>query len=118
MDIYLPSLEAKMIELVFVLRFIVFAILVGGLIFHAAGQKSGEGIVKTLAKAIVKHMVAMFNTALKNFAAGQSAVVYVDVRPAMTGSDWLSDEIHPRKSGAEKIAALLREAIAKNNLVA
>jgi hypothetical protein len=53
MDIYLPSLEAKMIELVFVLRFIVFAILVGGLIFHVAGQTNGAGIVKTLAKAIV-----------------------------------------------------------------
>jgi hypothetical protein len=53
MEIYLPSLEAKMIELVFVLRFIVFAILVGGLIFHAAGQTNGAGIVKTLAKAIV-----------------------------------------------------------------
>lgn len=74
--------------------------------------------VGPLAKAIVKHMVAMFNTALKTFAAAHSGVVYVDLRSAMNASDWLSDEIHPRKSGAEKIAALFREAIAKNNLVA
>ncbi len=53
MEIYLPSLEAKMIELVFVLRFIVFAILVGGLIFYASGQPTGAGLAKTLAKAVV-----------------------------------------------------------------
>lgn len=67
-----------------------------------------------LAKAVVKHMVALFNAALKDFAAAESNVVYVDVRPAMTTSDWLADEIHPRKSGSEKIAALFAAAIKTN----
>jgi hypothetical protein len=67
-----------------------------------------------LARAVVRHMVALFNAALKDFAAGESNVVYVDVRSAMTQSDWLADEIHPRKSGSEKIAALFATAIKTN----
>ena len=79
-------------------------------------ESLGFGPETALAKGIVKHMVAMFNAALKAFAAGRSNVVYVDVRGAMNASDWLADEIHPRKSGSEKIAALFRTAISKNNL--
>jgi hypothetical protein len=67
-----------------------------------------------LAQAVVRHMVAMFNAVLKTFAAQQANVVYLDLRPAMTASDWIADEIHPRKSGSEKIARLFRDAIAKN----
>src|SRR5690606_10720617 len=53
MEIYLPTLEEKMVALVLAFRFIVFAIMVGGLIFYVSGQQSGVGIVKVLAKAIV-----------------------------------------------------------------
>lgn len=53
MEIYLPTLEEKMVALVLAFRFIVFAIMVGGLIFYVSGQPSGVGIVKVLAKAIV-----------------------------------------------------------------
>lgn len=53
MEIYLPTLEEKMAMLVLAFRFIVFAIMVGGLIFYAAGQPSGQGMVRTLAKAVV-----------------------------------------------------------------
>lgn len=76
----------------------------------------GFGPETALAKGIVRHMVAMFNTALKAFAASRSNVVYVDMRGAMNASDWIADEIHPRKSGSEKIAALFKAAMAKNNL--
>lgn len=53
MDIYLPTLEEKMVALVLAFRFIVFAIMVGGLIFYVSSQPSGIGIVKVLAKAII-----------------------------------------------------------------
>jgi hypothetical protein len=53
MDIYLPTLEEKMVALVLAFRFIVFAIMVGGLIFYVSSQPSGVGIVKVLAKAII-----------------------------------------------------------------
>lgn len=54
MDIYLPTLEGKMIALVAAFRIIVFAIMVVGLVCYMAnGQPTGSGIVKTLAKALV-----------------------------------------------------------------
>lgn len=54
MDIFLPTLETKMVALVAAFRFIVFAILVAGLIGSAAGQRIGSsGLFVTLAKAIV-----------------------------------------------------------------
>ena len=42
-----------MVALVIAFRFIVFAIMVGGLIFYVSSQPSGIGIVKILAKAII-----------------------------------------------------------------
>lgn len=54
MDIYLPTLEGKMLALVAAFRIIVFAIMVVGLVCYMAnGQPTGTGIVKTLAKALV-----------------------------------------------------------------
>ncbi|MBL9192534.1 MAG: hypothetical protein SFV32_05595 [Opitutaceae bacterium] len=54
MDIYLPTLEGKMLALVAAFRIIVFAIMVVGLVCYMAnGQPTGSGIVKTLAKALV-----------------------------------------------------------------
>lgn len=67
-----------------------------------------------LAAAIVSHMVGMFNTALKNFAASRAGVVYVDLRPKVGSNDWHSDEIHPKATGATKIANAFAAAIAAN----
>lgn len=54
MEIFLPTLESKMVALVGAFRFIVFAIMVVGLIAHAAGERTGStGLFTTLAKAIV-----------------------------------------------------------------
>lgn len=54
MEIYLPTLESKMVALVGALRFIVFAIMVAGLIAYAAGQRTGSvGLLSIFAKAIV-----------------------------------------------------------------
>lgn len=54
MEIFLPTLESKMIALVGAFRFIVFAIMVAGLIAYAAGQRAGSaGLLATLAKAVV-----------------------------------------------------------------
>ena len=50
-------------------------------------------------------MVGMFNTALRNFAASRANIVYIDMRPKMTATDWNTDEIHPKATGATKIAA-------------
>jgi hypothetical protein len=54
MEIYLPTLEAKMIALVVAFRFIVFAILVAGLVFSiSAGRTSGSALFKPLFKAVI-----------------------------------------------------------------
>ena len=54
MEIFLPTLESKMIALVSAFRFIVFALMVVGLIAHAASLRAGSGgLFTTLAKAIV-----------------------------------------------------------------
>jgi len=68
----------------------------------------------SLAAAVVVHMVGMFNTALKNFAASRAGVVYVDLRPKVGPNDWHSDEIHPKATGATKIANAFAAAIAAN----
>lgn len=75
-------------------------------------------VVGPLSKAIVAHMVGMFNTALKNFAASRAGIVYIDMRPKMTATDWNTDEIHPKATGATKIAAALASAINANSPVA
>ena len=67
-----------------------------------------------LARAIVAHMVGRFNDALRAFAAATANVVYVDLRPSMNAGDWGSDEIHPKLSGARKIAQAFSEALAQN----
>ena len=61
-------------------------------------------VVGPLCKAIVAHMVAMFNAALQTFAASRANIVYVDLRPKVTGTDWNTDEIHPKESGAKKVS--------------
>jgi hypothetical protein len=71
-----------------------------------------------LAKGIVVEMVRAFNAALMAFAASQARVVYVDMRAAMGANDWHSDEIHPAKSGARKVASRFSEAIMTNVPVA
>lgn len=54
MEIYLPTLESKMVGLVGAFRFIVFAIMVVGLIAYAASPRTGGvGLLAVLAKAIV-----------------------------------------------------------------
>jgi len=54
MEIYLPTLEAKMIALVAAFRIIVFAIMVVGLVCYVGtGNPTSGGIVRTLAKALV-----------------------------------------------------------------
>ena len=54
MEIYLPTLETKMVALVAAFRFIVFAIMVVGLVAYASGGKAhGTGLLSVLARAIV-----------------------------------------------------------------
>ncbi|HWA26992.1 MAG TPA: hypothetical protein VG734_15140 [Lacunisphaera sp.] len=54
MEIYLPTLESKMVRLVGALRFIVFAIMVVGLIAYACGQHGqGSSLFFAIAKAVV-----------------------------------------------------------------
>ncbi len=54
MEIFLPTLETKMVALVGAFRFVVFAIMVAGLIAHAASARTGSrGLFGVLAKAIV-----------------------------------------------------------------
>lgn len=54
MEIYLPSLQAKIIELVAAFRIIVFAIMVVGIVCYiGTGNQTGTSIVRTLAKAMV-----------------------------------------------------------------
>jgi hypothetical protein len=54
MEIFLPTLEAKMTALVLAFRFIVFAIMVVGLICYLGnGHPTGVGVVKVLAKALI-----------------------------------------------------------------
>lgn len=54
MEIYLPTLEAKMTALVVAFRFVVFAIMVGGFLFAmGSGHASGAAFFKPLVKAIV-----------------------------------------------------------------
>lgn len=54
MEIYLPTLESKMVALVGAFRFIVFAIMVVGLIAAASGQRTGSaGLLTLFPKAIV-----------------------------------------------------------------
>jgi hypothetical protein len=70
--------------------------------------------VGPLAKAIIAHMVGLFNRALESFAAGKANVVYVDLRPEVNASDWSRDEIHPSERGARKIAAAFSAAVSDN----
>lgn len=54
MEIYLPTLESKMVALVGAFRFIVFAIMVVGLVaFASSRQGQGAALFSVLAKAIV-----------------------------------------------------------------
>lgn len=54
MEIYLPTLESKMVALVGAFRFIVFAIMVVGLIAYAASQRTGaSSLLAVFARAIV-----------------------------------------------------------------
>jgi len=54
MEIYLPTLQAKILELVAAFRIIVFAIMVVGLVCYiGTGSQTGTSIVRTLAKALI-----------------------------------------------------------------
>jgi hypothetical protein len=54
MEIFLPTLESKMVALVAAFRFIVFAVMVAGLIAHVASPRTGStALWAVLAKAIV-----------------------------------------------------------------
>ncbi|HEY9248095.1 MAG TPA: hypothetical protein VIO38_03145 [Rariglobus sp.] len=54
MEIYLPTLEEKMVALVMAFRFIVFAVMVVGLVCYLGNSHpTGTGVVKVLAKAII-----------------------------------------------------------------
>lgn len=67
-----------------------------------------------LCKAVVAHMVGMFNTALQSFAQSTAQVVYVDLRPAMRVGDWHGDEIHPARRGSQNISRLFAAAVGAN----
>lgn len=64
-----------------------------------------------LARAVIAHMVDLFNSRLMAFAAAKAGVVWIDLRQVVTVADWHTDEIHPSTSGARKIAARFRTAI-------
>lgn len=54
MEIFLPTLESKIVALVGALRFVVFAIMVVGLVAYAASPRTGGiGLVGVLAKAVI-----------------------------------------------------------------
>ena len=58
-----------------------------------AAQGFDPVVARDLSRAVVVHMVGMFNDALRHFAATTANVVYIDMRPAMLVSDWNTDEI-------------------------
>lgn len=68
--------------------------------------------VAPLARAIVAHMVGLFNEGLRDIAASQSRVVYIDLRTVVRDSDWHTDEIHPSRTGAQRIATEFARRIA------
>lgn len=68
--------------------------------------------VGPLARAIVAHMVGLFNDGLRDLAAGHSKVVYIDLRKVVRDTDWHTDEIHPSAAGAKRIAAEFARRIA------
>ena len=74
--------------------------------------------VGPLARAVIAHMVGLFNDALRAFASSKANVVYVDLRPAMNAADWGSDEIHPKLSGSNKIARRFADSLDQNEPVA
>jgi hypothetical protein len=74
--------------------------------------------VGPLARAVIAHMVGLFNDALKVFASSRANVVYVDLRPAMNAADWGSDEIHPKLSGSRKIAQRFADSLDQNEPLA
>ena len=54
MEIFLPTLESKIVALVGALRFVVFAIMVVGLVAYAASPRTGGiGLLGVLAKAVI-----------------------------------------------------------------
>jgi hypothetical protein len=54
MEIFLPTLESKIVALVGALRFVVFAIMVVGLVAYAASPRTGGiGLIGVLAKAVI-----------------------------------------------------------------
>lgn len=69
--------------------------------------------VGPLARAIVAHMVGLFNDGLRDLAASHSKVVYIDLRKVVRDSDWHTDEIHPSANGAKRVAAEFAKRIAE-----
>ena len=69
--------------------------------------------VGPLGRAIVAHMVGMFNEGLRDLAASQSRIVYIDLRGIVRDQDWHSDEIHPSASGARRIATEFARRVAE-----
>lgn len=54
MEIFLPTLESKMVALVSALRFVVFAIMVVGMIAYAASPRTGTmGLFRVIVKAVI-----------------------------------------------------------------
>lgn len=54
MEIFLPTLESKMVALVTAFRFIVFAIMVAGMIAYASSARTGSnGLLRMIAKAVI-----------------------------------------------------------------
>ncbi|RUM96326.1 hypothetical protein EET67_18435 [Pseudaminobacter arsenicus] len=93
----------------------------GGRYIGSKLEALGFDPASPLARKIVAAMVDRFNASLKSFASAQNAshtsykIVYVNLRPALTGmADWNDDEIHPSDAGAEKAAAIISEKIAAN----
>jgi len=83
-----------------------------------AAQGFDPDTTRELSRAIVAHLISRFNEALRHFASTTANVVYVDMRSAMTVSDWNTDEIHPKETGSLKIAARFAQALAENAPVA
>lgn len=86
----------------------------GGPFIGSKLEQLGFDAGSQLATGIVAALVQIFNDELKRFADGHHRVVYVDLRPVVRGTDWHTDEIHPNKTGARKIAQAFAHVIAQN----
>lgn len=89
---------------------------------HRFGNWLGKALVfrgfdpvhqKPLADAIIRFMIDAHNARLARLARANENFVHVNLCGLLGPGDWFGDELHPGKSGAEKIAAAFRAAMAE-----